>query len=212
MRVLILDDHQLFADALVHLLSAETDVEVIGATRTIADAQRLAAEQQPDVLLVDFMLPDGNGADALDALHEAAPAAKRVVVTALADDATLAVVVGAGCDGIVTKDRAADELVRVLRAVVRGEAAIPPELLQRALSGLRGDGAVGGMTKRELEVLSLLAEGLSNAAIGERLHISPNTVRNHVQNLLAKLGASSRLEAVSLGVSRGLVRAGPPGT
>ena len=82
--------------------------------------------------------------------------------------------------------------------------------MQRALPGLRGDGAVGGITKRELEVLSLLAEGLSNAAIGERLHISPNTVRNHVQNLLAKLGASSRLEAVSLGVGRGLVRAGPP--
>ena len=131
------------------------------------------------------------------------------MVTAFTDDATLAVVIGARCDGIVTKDRAADELVRVLRAVDRGEAAIPPELLQRALPGLRGDGAIGGITRRELEVLGLLAEGLSNAAIGARLHISPNTVRNHVQNLLAKLGASSRLEAVSLGVGRGLVRAGP---
>ena len=209
MRVLILDDHQLFADALVHLLSAEGDVEVIATTRTIAEAERVAAEEQPDVVLIDFMLPDGNGADALGAVKRAAPGQAR------------------GRDrpgrrrdarrrdrGRLRRHRHEGSSRRGARAGDpgggRGEAAIPPELLQRALPGLRGDGAVGGITKRELEVLSLLAEGLSNAAIGERLHISPNTVRNHVQNLLAKLGASSRLEAVSLGVGRGLVRAGPP--
>ena len=210
-RVLIVDDHQLFSDGLVHLVT-EHGFGVVGTARTIGEATRVARDSQPDIVLVDYLLPDGNGSQAIAALRREAPQAKLLVVTALNDDATLAASLDAGCDGFVTKDRAADDLITALQALSRGEAAIGPQYVTRALSHLRQrPNAPTTLTPRELEVLGLLAQGHANAEIGERLLISTNTVRNHVQSVLTKLGARSRLDAVAIATRQGLVsgRSGP---
>lgn len=207
--VLIVDDHQLFSDGLVHLVN-QHQFSVIGTARTLSDAARIARERRPDIVVLDFLLPDGSGAEAITALREAAPQSKLLIVTALNDDETLATALDAGCDGFVTKDRAADDLIACLQALGRGEAAIGAQHLARALSHLRQrPSAPGTLTPREVEVLGLLAQGCSNAEIGRQLTISTNTVRNHVQNILAKLGARSRLEAVAIAIRRRLVNAGP---
>jgi DNA-binding NarL/FixJ family response regulator len=212
LRVLIVDDHQLFADGLEHLLGLDPDFEVVATANTIERAVAAAAEHRPDIALVDFLLPDGDGAAALKALRQTVPETKLVVVTALNDDATFVAVLDTGCDAFVTKDRAADELVGAMRAVSRGETVFPPDMLVRTLPSMRLRRTTrDSMTRREMQVLSLLAEGASTAQIADRLCISTNTVRNHVQNLLGKLGAKSRLEAVAIASRRGLV-SGVPGS
>jgi DNA-binding NarL/FixJ family response regulator len=209
-RVLIVDDHQLFADGLEHLLGLEPEFEVVATANSIEHAIHAAQECRPDIALVDYLLPDGDGAGAVRALRAVVPTAKFVVVTALNDDATFVAALDSGCDAFVTKDRAADELVGAMRAVSRGESVFPPDLLVRTLPSMRlGRATRDAMTRRELQVLALLAEGASTAEIAERLCISTNTVRNHVQNLLGKLGARSRLEAVAIAGRRGLVSGAP---
>jgi DNA-binding NarL/FixJ family response regulator len=210
LKVLIVDDHQLFSDALVRLLD-EAGIHVTGTARSVAEATQLAGRDAPDVVLVDYLLPDGDGPQAMASIRSRAPNAKVVIVTALNDDATLAAALDAGCDGFVTKDRAAEDLLAAVAMVQRGEIAVRPEHLTRALAYLRTRPlGVGTLTKREREVVAFLAEGLSNADIGRRLSISTNTVRNHMQSLLSKLGARSRLEAVAIAARQGLVRGGPP--
>ncbi len=208
-RVLVVDDHRMFAESLVRLLEDERDIEVVGTATRISEATEAVARTAPDLVLLDYLLPDGDGTKAIHEIRRVAPGTKVVVLTALNDERALMAALGAGCDGFVTKDRASDELVHAVRAVAAGEVQIPPDLLARALPRLRGgDDAAGALTRRELEVLELLADGMPNPGIAAHLHISINTVRNHVQNLLTKLGAHSRLEAVALGIRRGLV-AGP---
>lgn len=206
-RVLVVDDHRMFAESLVRLLEDESDIEVVGTAARISEATEVVASTTPDMVLLDYLLPDGDGTRAIDEIRRIAPETRIVVLTALNDETVLMAALGAGCDGFVTKDRAADELVHAVRAVAAGEVQIPADLLARALPRLRhGEGDGGALTRRELEVLELLAEGMPNPEIAGRLHISINTVRNHVQNLLTKLGAHSRLEAVALGIRQGLVR------
>jgi DNA-binding NarL/FixJ family response regulator len=205
LSVLIVDDHQLFSDGLVQLV-VQHGFAVVGTARTLADAITAAQDRAPDIVLLDYVLPDGDGPRALHAMRDAAPQARLLVVTALNDDATLASALKAGCDGFVTKDRAADDLITAMQTLGRGEAAIGPQHVARALSHLRAhDSALGPLTPREHEVLALLGEGLSNAEVAGRMAISTNTVRNHVQSLLAKLGARSRLEAVAIATREGLL-------
>lgn len=206
--VLIVDDHQLFSDGLVHLVSQHR-FAVVGTARTLREAARAAKEHQPDIVLLDYLLPDADGVEALPTLHHVAPHAKLLVVTALNDDETLARALDAGCAGFVTKDRAADDLIEAMQTLARGEAAIGPQHVARALAYLRQrPSSAATLTRRELEVLTLLADGLSNADIANRLAISANTVRNHVQSILAKLGARSRLEAVAIATRQRLLSAG----
>lgn len=205
-RVLVVDDHRMFTENLVRLLDDEHDIDVVGTAARISEATDAVARTTPDIVLLDYLLPDGDGTLAIHEIRRIAPGTKVVVLTALNDEAALMAALGAGCDGFVTKDRASDELVHAVRAVAAGEVQIPPDLLARALPRLRRrESNARTLTRRELEVLELLAEGMSNPEIAGRLHISINTVRNHVQNLLTKLGAHSRLEAVALGIRQGLV-------
>ena len=202
---MLVDDHRMFVDGLVHLLDAEPDIEVVGTAATVEGATRAAAELQPDIVVLDYLLPDGVGTDVMDAVRDTVPRVKFVVVTALDDDATNEAATNAGCHAFVPKDRAADELVGSLRTVASGE----PTMRTGATAAAAHAGSA--LSRRELEVLGLLAEGLSNAEIAERLYISKNTVRIHVQNVLAKLECRSRLEAVAIGVARGLVTGGRRG-
>jgi DNA-binding NarL/FixJ family response regulator len=207
-RVMVVDDHELFLEALVGLLDQEPDLEVVGTARTIEYALRLAQRHEPDVVLMDHLLPDGEGTDAAARIVAMLPATKVVMVTQFADDNVFMAALDAGCAGYVTKDKSAKELLEAIRAVAEGEAAIPPGMLGRVLSRLRSvrQGPNVDLTPREREILRLMAQGLQTGEIAVRLGLSLSTVRNHIQNVLVKLGAHSKLEAVATAVRSGIVR------
>jgi DNA-binding NarL/FixJ family response regulator len=216
-RVLFVEDHQLLADALAALLSREPDIEVVGVAGTVAAAKAMARERL-DVVLMDYRLPDGTGAEATRAIKARWPAARVVMVTALTDDETVLESIQAGADGYLTKDRAAEDVVTAVRAAHAGETLLPRKVIveiARRVSAARERGdehrIVEPLTPRELEVLRALTEGLSTPDICERLFIAPNTLRTHVQNIMGKLRVHSKLEAVAFGLKHRLVDPPRPG-
>jgi DNA-binding NarL/FixJ family response regulator len=213
-RVLFVEDHQLLAEALAAMLAREPDMEVVGTAGSVADAKVMARERI-DVVLMDYRLPDGTGADATRAIKARWPAARVVMLTAVKDDETVLESIQAGADGYLTKDRAADDVVQAVRAAYAGETLLPRsvivEIARRvAAAKERGDERrlVEPLTPRELEVLRALTDGLSTPEICERLYIAPNTLRTHVQNIMGKLRVHSKLEAVAFALKNRLVE--PP--
>lgn len=206
-RVLIVDDHEMFASSLCVALSSEADIDVVGTAASLGQARNLMVTLAPEVVLLDHRLPDGLGVDAISELKGLRPAANVVVLTAAAEDSMLVMATEAGCAGFLLKTSPLAELVAAVRTAAVGEMLVSTELLSRLLSRMRADRdePATELTGREAEILQLIAEGLTNAAIAQRLFISVNTVRNHVQSLLAKLGAHSKLEALSVAVRRGLI-------
>jgi DNA-binding NarL/FixJ family response regulator len=210
-RVLFVEDHRLLADALSALVAREPDIEVVGVAGTVADAKAMSRERL-DVVLMDYHLPDGTGAEATRAIKARWPAARIVMVTALTDDETVLESIQAGADGYLTKDRAAEDVVHAVRAAHAGETLLPRpvivEIARRvAVARERGDERriVEPLTPRELEVLRALTEGLSTPDICEQLFIAPNTLRTHVQNIMGKLRVHSKLEAVAFALKYRLV-------
>ncbi len=206
-RLLIVDDHDMFADSLRLALSTEDDLTVVGTAPTLAAARAMIVADAPDVVLLDHRLPDGLGVDSIVELKALRPSAKIVVLTAAAEDAMLVTATEAGCAGFILKTSALDELVAAVRTAAAGEIMVSSDLLARLLNRLhhRHEQPAHDLTTREREILGLIAEGLTNGAIAKRLFISVNTVRNHVQNILAKLDAHSKLEALSIAIRDGLI-------
>ncbi len=206
-RVLIVDDHEVLAASLAMVLEAEPDLKSVGVAGTLEKARSMVVSTTPDVILLDHRLPDGDGVAAIGELRRLRPSAQVVVLTASAADHVLVAAIEAGASGFVSKTRSLDELTSAVRAAATGEAVISPEMLARLLPRLQRSGRArhNDLTEREREVLGLLADGLSNAAIAERLFVSVHTVRNHIANLSAKLGAHSKLEALSIAVRDGLL-------
>lgn len=207
-RVLIIDDHKMFADSLARLLSDEPDIDVVGLSSTGAEGVSLALALRPAVVVVDFSMPDGDGVGITSQIKAQAPDINVVMLTGSVDDSVLLQAIEAGCSGYLTKDRAAAEVVGAVRLAAAGEATISPRELARLLPKLGGQQRSLGsdLTARELEILTMLAGGAANALIATSLHLSVNTVRNYVQSILTKLGAHSKLEAVAIGVRAGVVR------
>ena len=173
------------------------------------------ARERVDVVLMDFRLPDGTGADATRAIKARWPAARVVMLTAVKDDETFLESIQAGADGYLTKDRAAEDVVQAVRAAYAGETLLPRsvilEISRRVAEAKERDEErrpIEPLTPRELEVLQALTEGLSTPEICERLFIAPNTLRTHVQNLMGKLRVHSKLEAVAYALRNRLVE--PP--
>lgn len=210
-RVLVCDDHRMLAEGLSALLDADDDMEVVGHCGTVEDVVADTVRFLPDVIVLDYDLPDGTGLDALGRLRDVPSDAKVVMLTAFADDPILAQAIQAGCAGFLTKRKATADLVEAVRLVAAGEAVIPPDMLARLLPRLArgGSGPSQPLTPREQQVLELLATATTSAEMSTVLGVSPNTVRNHVQAVLMKLGAHSRLEAVYLAARQGLIRRGP---
>jgi two-component system response regulator DevR len=206
-RVLIVDDHQVLASSLAHVLDAEPDLTCVGVAPSLEKARALIGTTSPDVLLLDHRLPDGDGVPAIGELRALRPSLSVVVLTASAADHVLVQAIEAGASGFVSKTRSVGEVTSAVRAAASGEALISPEMLARLLPRLSRTGSSRhqDLTEREREVLGLLAEGLTNAAIAEQLVVSVHTVRNHVANLSTKLGAHSKLEALSIAVREGLL-------
>ncbi|GAA2129305.1 response regulator transcription factor [Nocardioides bigeumensis] len=208
--VLVVDDHQVLADSLVRVLSAETDIHPVGVAPDLARARAMVVHHRPDVVLLDHTLPDGEGADAVRPLLEANPGMAVVMLTASTSDRVLGAAMEAGAAGFISKTSGLSELVTAVRAAARGDAVVSPQLLSRLLVRMRREaqGVGHDLTDREREILQLLSKGLTNVAISGQLFLSVHTVRNHIANLSAKLGAHSKLEALAIAVREGLVE--PP--
>ena len=203
-HVLLVDDQQLLADSLARLLAAEPDIEVVGVAGTVAEARAMARVRM-DVVLMDYRLPDGTGADATRSIKSRWPDARVVMLTAVADDGTVLESIQAGADGYLTKDRAVEDLVTAVRDAAAGETLLPRSVImgiaQRVAAARErapDRPSVEPLTARELEVLRALADGMTTPAICEHLDISRNTLRTHVQNVMTKLHAHSKLEAVTV--------------
>jgi DNA-binding NarL/FixJ family response regulator len=213
-RVLIVDDHRVFAEALTLAMASETDIEIVGEpVLGGADAAKVVLEHGPDVVLMDLNLPDKDGIEATREVKHARPETKVVILSADPPEARLAEAAEAGASGYITKTRAVADVADSVRRAAAGEILIPGDVLARVLTRMaqerskkaQADHMASLLTPRELEVLALLAEGLSNRMIARRLVVSPRTADTHVHNLLTKLGAHSKLEAVVTGIKWGLV-------
>ena len=212
-RVLAADDQRVVREGLAMLLGLLPDVEVVGTAADGEEVLALAAELKPDVILMDLRMPRMDGVEATRRLRERDPAVKVVVLTTYADDRSVLDALRAGALGYLTKDAGAAEIQQALHRVAGGQAALDPAV-QRHLVEAIADGVPAGpapaplpdgLTPREAEVLTLIAAGLSNAEIAERLVVSEATVKSHVNHMLAKIGARDRAQAVGYAYRHGLV-------
>ena len=210
-RVLLVDDHQLLTDSLARLLAAEPDIEIMGIGSTVAQAKQLAQERM-DVVLMDYRLPDGTGAEATRAIKARWPTARVVMLTAVQDDETVLESIQAGADGYLTKDRAVEDVVATVRSARAGETLLPRSVIvgiAQRVADARDRQAerapIEALTARELQVLQALAEGMTTPDICERLFISRNTLRTHVQNIMMKLHVHSKREAVTVGLRHRII-------
>jgi DNA-binding NarL/FixJ family response regulator len=199
-RILLADDHVLFRDGLRALLGSLPDTQVIGEAAGGAAAVDLAEKLQPDVVLMDIQMPGLNGIEATRQIVQASPHIGVVVVTMFEDDDSVFAAMRAGARGYVLKGADQEEMLRVIRAVAQGEAHFGPAIAARLasfFSGPRPAPAVAfpDLTDREREVLALLAQGLNNQEIADRLVLSIKTIRNHVSNIFSKLQVADRVQA-----------------
>lgn len=205
-RVLVVDDHAVVSLGISALLDAEHDIDVVGRAASIAEAVTCATELMPDVVLMDFRLPDGTGVDAIGELRQAGCAAEVIMLTAAADRRVLRLALEAGCLGFLSKNAAADDLTGAIRAGARGEPAFSADMLRHlARIGHTRQGIDEELTTRECEVLQLCADGLTPEEIAARLHLSHHTVRNHLRHAMAKLGAHTKLHAVVTAMQANLI-------
>lgn len=203
-RVVIVDDHAMVAESLARLLEADDGIEVVALAVNVAGAIEAARRCQPDVVVMDYGLPDGDGVSATARIREEWPRMKVLLLTGSGSD-VVAAALDAGCVGYVEKTNAGASLVAAVRSVHAGEAVLPPAKLSGLLA--RADADPGGtLTRREREILRKVERGTTNQAIATELTVSLSTVRSHVQSILKKLGAHSKLEAVSIAREQGVLR------
>ncbi len=205
--VVIADDHALFAESLTAVLDSEPDLRTVAVAATLEETARLLEETAPDVLLLDHRMPDGDGITAIPGLKQRSAATAVIVVTASNTDDHLLAAIDGGAAGFLSKTRGLADLTASVRAAANGEAVISTELLNRLLTRISRHGNLPSptLTSREQQVMRLVAQGMTNAQIAGKLHVSVNTVRNHVANISSKLGAHSKLEALAIATRRGLV-------
>lgn len=216
-RVLIVDDHAVVREGLRAFLELQDGIEVAGEAADGADAVKLAAELEPDVILMDLVMPRLDGVGAMRALRDRASRSRVIVLTSFLDDERLLPAVQAGADGYLLKDVEPAELAAAIRTAQAGEAMIAPTVAGRLLRTLAGPRTANSpdaeqLTRRELEVLRLIAAGRSNKRIAFELGIAEKTVKTHVGHLLSKLGMTDRTQAALYAVQSGLAEGPTPAT
>jgi DNA-binding NarL/FixJ family response regulator len=201
-RILIADDHALFRGGLNALFLSVPDTEVVGEASTGGEAVALAADLQPDVVLMDIQMPDVNGIEATRAVVRDSPHVGVIVVTMFEDDDSVFAAMRAGARGYVLKGADQEEILKVIRAVAAGEAHFGPEIARRLMGFFSTPRpaapteAFPELTTREREVLDLIAAGHNNREIAKSLYLSPKTVRNHISNIFTKLQVADRAQAI----------------
>lgn len=219
-NILIVDDHVLFREGLSSLFRSQSDFNVMGEAGSVREAITLALHLRPDVILMDFSMPDGTGLDATQEILVEHPKAKIVFLTMHEDDERLFAAIRAGAKGFLVKNIPVTQLLEMLRGLQVGEAPISRSMTTRILEAfshtdsLKVDegSALEQLTDREKEVLIELGRGGTNREIANRLFISDNTVKNHIHNILEKLGLSNRREVIRYAQQRGLISSPPPGS
>lgn len=202
--VLIVEDQRIVREGLAALFEDEPGIAIAGEAAGGAEAVEAYARLRPDVVLMDLQMPGVDGAEATRRIRQADPAARVLVLTTYATDEFIFTALRAGAMGYLLKDASAAELVAAIRAVYAGQTHLSPAVAARLVAGV-GGGGPEPLTPRELEVLTLLGRGQSNDQIAAGLGIAPRTVKVHVQNILGKLGAANRTEAVAIGVRQRLI-------
>ena len=213
-RVLIADDHAVVRQGLRTFLELQEDIDVVGEAADGVQALQAAAALEPDVVLMDLVMPELDGVAAIERLRETAPATRVLVLTSFLDEDKVLPAIRAGAAGYLLKDVEPAELVRAIRTVDGGESQLHPTVAARVLRELVGEWERtpggdrlqrhGSLTARELEVLALLARGRANKAIAFDLGVAEKTVKTHVGNILSKLGLSDRTQAALYAVREGL--------
>ena len=211
-RVLVVDDQELFRRGLTMLLAVEPGLEVVGEAGDGAEGVTLAESAAPDVILLDVRMPKKSGIEACLAIKESVPSAKIIMLTVADEEADLYEAVKSGASGYLLKDSSIEEVAQAIRVVADGQSLISPSMAIKLIDEFkqmsrpeRETGPALRLTERELDVLRLVAQGHSNKEIAARLFISENTVKNHVRNMLEKLQLHSRMEAVMYAVRENLL-------
>ncbi len=219
-RVLLADDQRLVRESLGTLLGLLDGIELIATASDGEEAVALAAEHRPDVVLMDLRMPRVGGIEAIARLRDTQPDVRAIALTTFADDESVLGALRAGARGYITKDASGDDIHGAIMSVAAGEAALDPAVQHHVVAALSGDQAPAtpsntspelpdDLTPREAEVLALIAEGLSNAEIADRLVVSTTTVKSHINHLFAKAGLRDRAQAVNYAYRTGI--ATPPG-
>jgi DNA-binding NarL/FixJ family response regulator len=213
-RVLVADDQRVVREGLATLLALLDGVEVVGAAADGDEVLQLAAELHPDVVLMDLRMPRCDGVEATRRLRELDPNIKVLMLTTYADDRSVIDALRSGARGYLTKDAGAEEIQRAIEQLTEGQAAIDPAVQHHLLDAIAaipppatpepGTQLPDGLTPREAEVLALIAEGLSNSEIAERLVVNETTVKSHINHLFAKTGVRDRAQAVTYAYRHGL--------
>jgi two-component system response regulator DevR len=202
-RVFLLDDHEIVRRGIADLLQAEDDIVIVGEASTAAEALARIPAILPHVAVLDARLPDGNGIDVCRDIRSAVPEVRCVILTSYDDDDALFAAVMAGAAGYLLKEIRGNGLVDAVRQVASGKSLLDPAVTERLLSRLRdgnsGDARLSSLSDREREILNLIADGLTNRQIGERLFLAEKTIKNHVSGLLAKLKMQRRTQAAVFG-------------
>jgi NarL family two-component system response regulator LiaR len=205
-RVLLVDDHAVVRSGLGAFLMAFEDLELVGEARNGDEAVRMCEDLNPDVVLMDLVMPGMNGAEATSIIREQYPETQVIALTSYKEEELVQGVLKAGAIGYLLKNVTGDELADAIRAAKAGQPTLAPEATQALIHATTKPPDLGfDLTEREREVLSLMIEGLNNPDIAERLVVSRSTVKFHVSSILSKLGASSRTEAVALALQHNVV-------
>lgn len=205
-RVLVVDDHTIVREGLVTLLEAVPDLQLVGEAASGSEAIHLCAEGEPDVVLMDLVMPGMGGVTAIRAILADNPEIQVLALTSFREKELVQGALEAGAVGYLLKNISADELARAIRMASRGEPTIAPEATQALIDVVTGSPPLGhDLTEREHQVLELLVKGLSNAQIARQLGITSSTVKNHVSHIFSKLDVSTRTEAATLALKEKIV-------
>lgn len=206
-RVLIVDDHEIVRTGITYSLTAYPDLDVVGEASSGQEALKLCRETQPDVVLVDMVMPGMDGVQTTQAIREQHPQVQVLALTSFHDRERVWQVMQAGATGYLVKGVAVSELAEAIRVAYAGQTVLSPEATQALLKPDESQTALSeDLTQREQEVLAELVKGLSNAEIAQLLTISISTTKHHVSAIFSKLGVASRAEAIALALEQGLIR------
>ncbi|CAN5815879.1 response regulator transcription factor [soil metagenome] len=213
--VLLVDDHVLFRQALRHLLETEQDIRIVGEASDGSQVEQLVEDERPDVVVMDISMPAIDGIAATQILRDKYPSLGIIVLTMFAEDSQVIRAIRAGADGYLLKNIESSKVVDAIRAVARGESVVDPELATKVLNEFRrlsdvdGHNNIAGMTEREISLLQLVANGMSNKEIATELGLAESTVKNRLSILFQKLDVKDRTQAAIYAMTHGLVTTTP---